>query len=259
VIGPVALTHLEAAYSWRVAFFVTGVPGLLMAMLIWRLVREPQVTRLRDQAAAVGGTEQPASQRRRNVGLCVLLLCGLYTWLLVTLTYESQYLVRVVGLTLVQAGSVAAVVGLSGLSLAIVISWLADRIGRKPTVILGGLLGLLVPLALLYMHHSIIPMTALMFIGWSFIGCSPLFAGTIPSESVSPERIARTLALIIGVAEVIGGVVMPVVSGWLADRYGLDAPMWVVFGAVALTIVGSLFLVETRPKTAPVAAIVAAT
>ena len=152
------------------------------------------------------------------------------------------------------AGSVAAVVGFAGLSLAIVISWLADRIGRRPTVIVGGLLGLIVPLAFMYAHDSVVLMTALVFLGWSFIGCSPLFAGTIPSESVPPERVARTLALIIGVAEIVGGVIMPIVSGRLADRYGLDAPMWVVFGATALTVVGSCFLVETRPRVVPVAA-----
>ena len=260
VLGPVILTHVTAASSWRVAFFVTGLPGLVMALLIWRLVREPRIEALAGPATAAGAAAgrpgEPPAERARNVPLCLLLLCGLYTWLLVTLTYESQYLVHVVGLNLVEAGNVAAVVGLAGLSLAIGISWLADRIGRKPTVILGGLLGLIVPLALMYAHHSVVLMTALIFVGWSFIGCSPLFAGTIPSESVPPARVARTLALIIGVAEIVGGVIMPVVSGALADRYGLDAPMWVVFGATALTIVGSLFLVETRPQRATAAAAV---
>ncbi|MFO1401883.1 MAG: MFS transporter [Steroidobacteraceae bacterium] len=263
VLGPVILTHLAVAYSWRVAFFVTGVPGLLMSLLIWRMVREPAVPAAAGPAAApaadvAGARAELPPERRRNIPLCLLLLCGLYTWLLVTLTYESQYLVHVVGLTLVQAGSVAAVVGFAGLSLAIAISWLADRVGRKPTVIVGGLLGLIVPLAFMYAHDSVPLMTALVFLGWSFIGCSPLFAGTIPSESVPPERVARTLALIIGAAEIVGGVIMPIVSGRLADRYGLDAPMWVVFGATALTVVGSCFLVETRPRTAAVAAAPAA-
>jgi MFS family permease len=270
VLGPVVLTHLAQAYSWRVAFFVTGVPGLLMSLLIWRLVREPPLAPAAESAAApaapaaapaaalAGARPALLDERRRNIPLCLLLLCGLYTWLLVTLTYESQYLVHVVGLTLVQAGSVAAVVGFAGLSLAIVISWLADRVGRKPTVIVGGLLGLIVPLAFMYAHDSVVLMTALVFLGWSFIGCSPLFAGTIPSESVPPERVARTLALIIGAAEIVGGVIMPIVSGRLADRYGLDAPMWVVFGATALTVVGSCFLVETRPRTLAVAAAPAA-
>jgi MFS family permease len=261
VLGPVILTHLATAYSWRVAFFVTGLPGLIMAVLIARYVREPAVTTPvgKSSPIAAGGLHgEPPPERRRNVGLCLLLLCGLYTWLLVTLTYESQYFVHVVGLTLIQAGTVAAVVGFAGLSLAILVSWLADRIGRKPTVIMGSALGLLVPLGIMYAHHSIVLMTTLIFIGWSFIGCSPLFAGTIPSESVGAHRVARTLALIIGVAEIVGGVIMPVISGWAADRYGLDAPMWVVFGATALTVVGSCFLVETRPRAVALRAAAAA-
>jgi hypothetical protein len=34
--------------------------------------------------------------------------------------------------------------------------------------------------------------------------------------------------------------------------------MWVVFGATALTVVGSCFLVETRPRAVPVAVAAAA-
>jgi len=203
VLGPLVLTRIATAYSWRIAFYVTGIPGLVMAMLIWRWVREPTAQALAEQGGGSGGGTRaggeardngPAPERRRNIALCLLLLCGLYTWLLVTLTFMPVYLVRVVGLTLVQAGNVAAIVGFAGLSLAIVVSWTADRLGRKPTVIGTGLLGLLVPLGILYAHGSIALMTTLVFVGWSFIGCSPLFAGTIPSESVGAASVARTLA-----------------------------------------------------------------
>ena len=253
VLGPVILTHLATAYSWRVAFFVTGIPGLIMAALIYRFVREPRAPV--ETAATSVKTAASARQEAalsRNVWLCALLLCGLYTWLLVTLTFMPVYLVKVVGLTLIQTGNVAAIMGVSGLSLALVVSWCADRFGRKPTIIVSGLIGLLTPLGLLFAHHSLPVMTALVFAGWSFIGCSPLFAGTIPTESVEIIKASRTVALIIGVAEIIGGVLLPIASGWAADRWGLDAPMWVVFGATLLTVLGSCFLIETRPRVLPI-------
>jgi MFS family permease len=260
VFGPVILTHLATAYSWRVAFFVTGIPGLIMAALIWRFVREPRAPVAVAAAApahAVGSTAvRPGMDR--NVWLCALLLCGLYTWLLVTLTFMPVYLVKVVGLSLIQTGNVAAIMGFSGLTLAIVVSWCADRFGRKPTIIVSGLIGLLTPLGVLFAHQSIVLMTALAFVGWSFIGCSPLFAGTIPSESVATIKASRTVALIIGVAEIIGGVLLPVASGLAADRWGLDAPMWVVFGATLLTVIGSCFLIETRPRAVRIGAAVPA-
>jgi MFS family permease len=255
VLGPMILTRLATAYSWRVAFFVTGIPGLIMAALIYRYVREPKSSApaAAPEARAASGTG-PGSQIHRNVWLCALLLCGLYAWLLVTLTFMPVYLTKVVGLTLIQTGYVAAIMGVSGLSLALVVSWCADRFGRKPTIIVSGLIGLLTPLGLLFAHHSVPMMTALVFTGWSFIGCSPLFAGTIPSESVASAKSSRTVALIIGIAEIVGGVVLPYASGWAADRWGLDAPMWVVFGATLLTVLGSCFLIETRPRVVPVRA-----
>ena len=257
VFGPVILTHLATAYSWRVAFFVTGIPGLIMAALIWRFVREPKAPpAIATAGAHPTGAAAMRPEMSRNVWLCALLLCGLYTWLLVTLTFMPVYLVKVVGLSLIQTGNVAAIMGFSGLSLAIVVSWCADRFGRKPTIIVSGLIGLLTPLGVLFAHQSVVLMTALAFVGWSFIGCSPLFAGTIPSESVATIKASRTVALIIGVAEIIGGVLLPVASGWAADRWGLDAPMWVVFGATLLTVIGSCFLIETRPRAVRIGAAV---
>src|SRR3990170_7250675 len=49
VFGPIvgtslasfALVRIAVAYDWQAAFFVAGIPGLILALLIWRLVDEP--------------------------------------------------------------------------------------------------------------------------------------------------------------------------------------------------------------------------
>ena len=256
VVGPIVLTQLASAHGWRLAFFLTGAPGLIVSFLIFRFVREPRAA---GHPAGAEPSPRPGGGltrllARRNVWLCTLLICGLYTWLLVTLTFMPIYLVRVVGLKPTVMGYVSALNGVSGFTLAIGVSWLADRIGRKPTVVLFCLVGLLTPIGALFFHTALPAMIALMFLGWSAIGCSPLLAGTIPSESVSPAEVARTLALIIGVGEVFGGVVMPTVAGWAADRWGLQAPLWIVLAVTAATAVLALFLRETLPARAPAAA-----
>ncbi len=250
VIGPIVLTQLAAAHGWRIAFFLTGVPGLIVSFLLFRFVREPKPLAPSPTVQAAPSSGLKAVFGRRNVWLCMLLICGLYTWLLVTLTFLPIYLVRVVGLKPTVMGFVTALNGVSGFTLAIGVSWIADRIGRRPTVVLFTLAGLLVPIGGLWFHHSLPVMMGLMFLGWSAIGCSPLLAGTIPSESVGSAEVARTLALIIGIGEVVGGVIMPTVAGWAADRWGLDAPLWIVLAVTAATAVAALFLHETLPARA---------
>ncbi len=248
VIGPIVLTQLAAAHGWRIAFFLTGVPGLIVSVLIFRFMREPARAAAADQAEAVRLAPLPGS--RRNVWLCGLLVCGLYTWLLVTLTFLPTYLVKVVGMKPTEMGFVSAINGVSGCTLAIGVTWLADRIGRKPVVILFTLVGMLAPAGALFFHHSLPLMVVMLFLGWSAIGCSPLYAGTIPSESVDPAKAARTLAIIIGLGEVVGGVFMPVLGGLAADRWGLQAPLLLVLAVTALTALAACFLKETLPSRA---------
>ncbi len=170
VCGPIVLTHLADAYGWRAAFYLAGVPGLILAVLIYRFVREvPRAAASPTSTQDFWRSLIPSGFGTRNVWLCTLLTCGLYTWLLVTITFMPIYLVRVVGLKPTEMGLVSSVTGISGCTLAIGVAWLADRIGRKPTMIVFSLMGLLVPMAAMWAHSSVPLMTFLMFLGWSAI------------------------------------------------------------------------------------------
>ena len=39
-LAPVLTTQVAARWGWRTAFFVAGVPGLLLGIILWRVVRE---------------------------------------------------------------------------------------------------------------------------------------------------------------------------------------------------------------------------
>ncbi len=40
-LAPVLTTQIAARFGWRAAFFVTGIPGMILGFLIWRFVKEP--------------------------------------------------------------------------------------------------------------------------------------------------------------------------------------------------------------------------
>src|SRR5581483_206583 len=40
-VAPVLSTQVAARWGWRAAFFVSGIPGLIMGFFLWKLVREP--------------------------------------------------------------------------------------------------------------------------------------------------------------------------------------------------------------------------
>ena len=73
-LAPIVLVPLATAYSWHAAFYLSGVPGLILALLIWWLVDEPP----RAPAPAAQAAKEPSDSiwamlANRNIALC----CGI--------------------------------------------------------------------------------------------------------------------------------------------------------------------------------------
>ncbi len=108
-------------------------------------------------------------------------------------------------------------------------------------------IGVLVPLAVLYYSGSLVMLGVLIFLGWSASGVMPLIMGTVPSETLPVRYIATTLGLVMGLGELIGGVVTPTVAGMAADAYGLGATLYIEAALALACGILALFLTETAP------------
>ena len=75
------------------------------------------------------------------------------------------------------------------------------------------------------------------------LGTFPLFMGTVPQESVSAADGATATGLVVGVSQLAGGCLGPVIGGLLAGRAGLTAPLLL---AGALAAAASLFALKIR-------------
>jgi fucose permease len=106
----------------------------------------------------------------------------------------------------------------------------------------------LCPIATLTVHGSVVLMTALMAVSWIGAGSFPLFMGVVPAETLSLRRAATAMGLVIGVGEIGGGVLSPLVAGKLADLFTLASPL--MFQAVIPLIAAilALGLRETNPR-----------
>jgi MFS family permease len=254
-IAPLVLIPIAMHWSWRTSFFLAGVPGLVMAVLIARCVREPE---RKPEAASGGGVSTEISYlamlRYRNMILCVLMSIVMVAWMVLGWAFLPLFYVKV---RQISPGAMSVLMSLLGLSAAFfsfVVPRLSDRLGRRPVVVGFNLLGLLVPLAALYCDRSLYLLGALIFLGWSASGTFPLFMGTIPSETIPARYVATSLGLTVGIGEILGGVSGPAVAGWAADRYGLTAPMLMQAGCALVGALLGLALRETAPSRVAVAA-----
>lgn len=146
-----------------------------------------------------------------------------------------------------EMGILMSVLGASATLCSFIVPALSDRLGRRLVVVVFSLIGALTPLAALYFQGPFWMLCTVLFITWSASGVAPIFMATIPSETVPVHRIAACVGLVMGMGEVVGGVLSPVLGGWLADIHGLGAPLLLQAGCAIVVGVLGLGLIETAP------------
>jgi predicted MFS family arabinose efflux permease len=245
--APVVLIPLAAAFGWRNAFFLAGIPGLVCALLLWRLVRAPAV-----EAPAARAAEPKMSLRQalaeRNVFICSVMSILLVSYLVVCWVFMPLYLTKVRGFDNDTMKWLMATLGISAAVGAFVVSALSDRFGRRPFMIAMPFLGVILPLGAMYYTGSVWILILVFFFGWGLCGIFPLFMGTIPSESVDRKHIATALGVCMGSGELIGGAFSPTIAGYFSDQVGLQAALWIMLGLTIAAGLAAFGLRETAPR-----------
>ena len=247
-MGPLAATHLADAFGWRTAFFVSALPGLILAVaLIFWMRTPPEAPRSAPEAKVPGGTGVMSLLGNRNILLC-LAISGLYSaWLIVLGVFTPLYLTRVDGM---KPTDMALVLSLTSPALAaggLLAPAISDRIGRKPALTAICFVGMLAPLAILFLHGPIWLLTLALIVGNFGGGAGPLYVAVVPTESAPARHAATAVAISLASGEIIGGVIGPTFAGRVADLTGPGAPFWICAVCAGLSGLLALFLKETAP------------
>jgi predicted MFS family arabinose efflux permease len=257
-VAPVVLVAFATAFGWRHAFFLAGAPGLIVALLMVLLIRPPANAvshTARAPTAHAGSLRSVLADR--NIVLCALLGVLLVSYLVVCWSFMPLYLTKVRKYDNDTMSWLMGALGISATIASSAIPALSDRIGRRPVTIALPFIAIILPLAALYFGGSVWVLGAIFFCGWAVTGIFPLFMATIPSESVDSRHMAGALGVCMGAGEVIGGVLSPSIAGYLGDRIGLQAPIWMMLGLALVAGFVALGVRETapavlRPATRPI-------
>jgi sugar phosphate permease len=163
------------------------------------------------------------------------------------MTFMPIYLISIKHFSAEDMGKTMSVFGLGAIIWGIVAPALSDKFGRKPIAIIFFLLSTLMPLSVIYFGNSFVSLTPFVLFGGTILGCFPIVLATIPSETMPRQHIAQTLGLVMGLGELVGGFAAPAAAGWLADRFGLQAPFFMASGAALIAGLISFLLCETAP------------
>jgi MFS transporter, ACS family, hexuronate transporter len=246
-IAPIVLVWLADHYGWRSAFYLAGVPGLLLAFLVWRYIREPAMPpRAADHAPPP--LLPLAMLANRNIAVCSAISCLMVGSLVIGSIFLPLFFTGPRGWEPKTMGWVMAVLGLTPGLGGVLVSWISDKIGRRPPMIAGCFLAAICPFAALWFGGSIPALAAIMFASWLGIGVFPLFMGLVPGETLGHAKAATAMGLVVAVGELSGGFLGPLVGGALADRFSLEAPLLMQGAFALLAGVVAFALVETNPR-----------
>jgi MFS family permease len=251
--APLVLVAIASAFNWRWAFYLAGVPGLIMALLIAKYIRQPAAATPAQAAAPLAAASMGygAMLQHRNMWLCMLMAIFMVAWMVLGWAFLPLFYTKVRQIGNGQMSVLMSVLGLSAAFFSFVVPALSDRFGRRPVIVIFNFIGLLVPLAALHFQGSLFILGTLIFIGWSASGTFPLFMGTVPSETIPARFVATSLGMVVGLGEVLGGVGAPAIAGRAADHYGLQAPVIMMAVCAVVGTVLALFLRETAPIRRP--------
>src|SRR5262249_32649672 len=135
--GPIIATQLLLFTTWRSVFWIVGLPGLVVAVIMWFIIREPA-----HLAANQGGSAPKRAPLReifkhRTVPLAMLtLLCPMPGIFLLS-AMVPNYLTDYVKLTQQQMGFVVSAIGFGGALGQLGLLTVSDFIGRRLATVLS--------------------------------------------------------------------------------------------------------------------------
>jgi MFS transporter, Spinster family, sphingosine-1-phosphate transporter len=258
IVGGVVRQH----YGWHAAFYVAGVPGVLLAVWILRIPDPPRGAK--DEAGKRADGAQPGSWsgylRLVRVPTYALTVLGYaaYTFALGGLAYwMPTFLERVRGIPAEQASAgFGAIVVITGFLGTFIGGWLGDywlKYSRQAYLWMSGWSALLaVPAVWLALaagapgvfYPALVAAELLLF-----MSTGPINTAIV--NVVSPLERASAVALSVFAIHLLGDVPSPYIIGKLSDLSSLGSAVMIVPGAVAVSAV--LWLVAARAGNAAAA------
>ncbi|WP_131738243.1 MFS transporter [Actinomadura roseirufa] len=253
IVAPIVVVRLADAFGWRTAFFVTIVPGVIITALVAKYVLERAPRAAMDVAPVPAPVAQDSPKvpvkdvlRLRNVVVCMLIACCYLTWFITLITFTPKYLTDEKGWSSGTMSAVMTCLGVAWVLWGFATPAISDRVGRKPALIGFTALAVCCPIAVVYVGNPVL-LGALMIVTYTGLGCFTLIMATIPAETVPRAALATALGVIMGVGELAGGFLGPLVAGWASDTWGLQAAMFIAAGGAVIVVALSFALRETAP------------
>ena len=250
-VAPFAQWLLLSGHDWRTAQLVIGLVAWAILLPAALLLRRPPA--LAQPATGVGVPADHGFTARQALGTrqFVVLAATFFACCLAhsgPIFHVVSY-AMVCGLPAIAAVSVYSLQGLAGLGGRLLLGALADRHGAK-LVLIGGLLLQALAIGAFLPARNLGELYAVAAVfGLAYGGVMPLYA--VLARDYFGPRIMGTIFGAATMASCLGMATGPAVGGWIFDRFGSYAWMYLGSLAIGLGAVAIAFTFPPLPRLQP--------
>ncbi len=248
-IGPILATQLLLITTWRKVFLIVGIPGLIVAVIMGFVLREPTTAGKGDASSKAQRAPFWSMFRHRNIPLAMVALLCAMTGVFVLSAVMPNYLIDYLKLTPQQMGFVTSAIGFGGALGQFGILTLSDYIGRRSATLLSFIVAAVFLWMFIHTGANLPLLFALLWIAaMANFGALAILAGPVPAEAAPLGLVASAAGLVIGAGEIFGGGVAPSIAGGVAQHFGIQYTLYLALGGQIAGLLLSLFLKETAPR-----------
>ena len=252
-LGPIIATQLLEVVSWRMVFWIVAIPGFIVGLLLFLVLREPKDTQGGAAVGAVphaagGGSGYGRVLKSSNIVLCMAALMCAMACIFVLGGMLPSYLIDYLKLTPTQMGFVTSALGFGGFVGQFGVPGISDKLGRRLTAVLAFIGAAISVWVFMGMSANPNALFAMLFvISFFSLGNVALITGPIATESAPAGLISSAIGIVVATGEIFGGGIAPSIGGAIAQSRGIENILWMPLVGVALGAVVCLFLKETAP------------
>jgi predicted MFS family arabinose efflux permease len=250
-LAPIIATQLLSVVTWRWVFALVSVPGLILGVLMFFVIREPQATPQATPECTASAAERGNWRdvlKSRNIPIAMAALFCAMTGVFVLGAMLPLYLTEYLSLDTQRMGVVVSAIGFGGFIGQFGLPGLSDLTGRR----VASIVGFAGTAVMLYLFRGLgaqpVQLFAVLFVASFFtLGLVSLLSGPIATEAAPIGMISTSIGIVVGAGEIFGGGIAPALAGFVATHFGIQNILWLPICAVLLGIGVSLLLEETAP------------